>query len=195
MPSAIRLSLIFLLFTACAAWQPPPAEPVSTYLLEADPAAVPRLTSNNLTLVVAQPQAAPGFDSRLMAYVQRPHELAYFARSQWVDTPARMLAPLLVRGLEESGAFKAVLSAPSPVAGDLHLEVEIIRLQQEFISLPSRVRFTLRVQLVDPAARRLVKARLLEAIEIASSDDPYGGVIAANRAAARLLAELVEFCR
>jgi len=175
MPKAIRFALVFLLLTACAAWQSPPAAPIKTYLLEADSAAVSRLASNGLTLAVAPPRAAPGFDTPGMAYVQRPHALAYFAHSQWVDTPARMLAPLLVRALEQGGGFAAVLPGSGPVAGDLRLETEIIRLQQEFTAVPSRVSFTLRARLLDPAARRVLKTRLFEVSETAPSDDPYGG--------------------
>lgn len=186
--------LTLLLLAACASWQPPPAVPVNTYLLAADFEALPRRPAGELTLAVAPPRAAPGFDTPGMAYVQQPHALAYFAHSQWVDTPARMLAPLLVRALEQGGGFAAVLSGPGPVAGDLRLETEIIRLQQEFAASPSRVGLTLRARLLDPAARRVVKTRLFEISETAPSDDPYGGVIAANRATTRLLAELVEFC-
>ena len=42
-------------------------------------------------LVVAVPTAAPGFDGPRIVYVRRPHELEFFARSEWVDTGAFQL--------------------------------------------------------------------------------------------------------
>ena len=73
-------------------------------------------------LVVVAPRAAPGHDSPRMVYLRRPHELEVFAFHEWVDTPASMLAPLLVRALQASGAFGVVLMAPSAARGALQLE-------------------------------------------------------------------------
>lgn len=145
-------------------------------------------------LVVAPPTAAPGFDGPRMVYVKRPHTLESFSRSEWVDTPARMLAPLLVRALERSGAFASVSDARSAGAAGLRLETEIVRLQQEFTERPSRVRFTVRVQLSEVPSRRVLGVREIEAVEEAPSDDPYGGVVAANRAVRRALDEIAAYC-
>jgi cholesterol transport system auxiliary component len=146
------------------------------------------------TLIVNPPQAAAGFDSPHIMYVREAHKLEYFAHSEWVDTPARMLAPLLVAAIDNTAAFRAVVLAPSAAAGDLRLDTEIIRLQQEFGSPPSRVRFTLRAYLVDDKTRRVLAWREFEAAVPSASDDPYGGVVAANRAVQTVLEELAAFC-
>ena len=86
------------------------------------------------TLIINPPHAAAGFDSPRIIYVRETHKLEYFAHSEWVDTPARMLAPLIVAAVENSGAFRAVVLTPSAAAGDLRLDTEIIRLQHEFLS-------------------------------------------------------------
>lgn len=156
--------------------------------------APPRAAASAPTLVVDAPRAAAGFDTTHIVYVRRAHEIEYFAHSEWVDAPAQMLAPLLVRALEQSGAFRAVLRAPSAAAADLRLDTELIRLQQGFDSTPSRVRLTLRAVLTDVATRRVVAAREFDASVAAPSDDPYGGVAAANLAAKRVLADLAAFC-
>jgi cholesterol transport system auxiliary component len=145
--------------------------------------------------VVAPPTAAPGFDSPRIVYVKRPHELEFFTSSEWVDTPSRMLAPLLVRALERSGAFASVAETRSAAAAGLRLEAELVRLQQEFTERPSRVRLTVRIQLSEVPSRRALGAREIEAVEEAPSDDPYGGVVAANRAVQRVLDEIVAYCR
>ena len=153
------------------------------------------VTGPGPALVVAQPTAAPGFDGSRIAYVEMPHKLEFFSRSEWVDTPARMFAPLLVRALERSGAFASVAEARSAAVAKLRLETEIVRLQHEFTQRPSRVRLTVRIQLSDVPTRHALGSREIEAVEEAPSDNPYGGVVAANRAVRRVLDEIVAYCR
>lgn len=146
------------------------------------------------TLIVNPPHAAPGFDSHRIIYVREPHQLEYFARSEWIDTPARMIAPSIVAALENTGAFGAVVMTPSVAAGDLRLDVEILRLQHEFASAPSRVRFTLRAYLVDNETRQVLAWREFDETVAAEQDDPYGGVVAANRAVQNVMERLASFC-
>ena len=145
------------------------------------------------TLIINPPHAAAGFDSQRIIYVREPHQLDYFAHSEWVDPPARMLGPLLVAVIERTGAFRAVVLTPGAAAGELRLDTEIIRLQHEFQTVPSRVRFTLRATLVDDRTRRVLDVREFESTVAATSDDPYGGVVAANRAVQGALADLSLF--
>jgi len=145
-------------------------------------------------LVVAVPRAAPGHDSTRMVYLQQPRELRAFAHNEWVDTPAQMLAPLMVRALQDSGAFRVVLLAPSGATGALRLETELIRLQQDFGSQPSQVRLTLRAVLVDTATRQAVAWREFDESVAAPSDSPAGGVQAAHQATQRVLQALASFC-
>jgi len=99
-----------------------------------------------------------------------------------------------------------VVLTPSAAAGDLRLDSEIVRLQHEFggkpvgqpghqpgAGAPSRVRFTLRAYLVDNSTRRVLAWREFDATEPSPSEDPYGGVIAANRAVQKVLQQLAAF--
>mgnify|MGYP001370433122 FL=1 len=181
------------LLSACAALQPPPEMP-STYVLEARRATTAQQPKRDLVLAVSMPRARPGFDSAQMAYERRSHELEYFTKNRWADTPPRMLAPLLAEALDQSGGLRAGVQAPGAASADLRLDVEIVRLLQDFSTRPSRVRFTLRVQLVDVGTRRVLATREFDETENAPSDDAYGGVIAANRALERLLGQVVDFC-
>ncbi len=146
------------------------------------------------TLIVNPPHAASGFDSQRIIYVRATHQLEYFAHSEWVDTPARMLAPLIVTALQNRGAFRAVVLMPSAASGDLRLDTEILRLQQDFAGSPSRGRFTLRAYLEDSATRRILATREFDASVAAGSDDPQGGVVAANQAVWEVLQQLADFC-
>ncbi|BCB25800.1 hypothetical protein SKTS_06860 [Sulfurimicrobium lacus] len=191
----IIVGAIWAAIAGCSALPPVRQEQANTFALEARvdrSAAVPSRDAPNL--VVSLAHARPGFDSLRMVYVRTPHELEYFAKNQWVDTPARMLTPLLIQAAESSGAFGAVVAPSSGVAAQWRLESEIVRLQQEFMGVPSQVHLILRVQLIDVAARKVLAAREFDVTEKAPSEDPYGGVVASNRAVRRVLDEVKAFC-
>jgi cholesterol transport system auxiliary component len=156
-------------------------------------ATTPAVRDQTPTLIVNPTHAAAGFDSQRIIYLRQSHRLDYFAHSEWVDSPARMLGPLLVSAITDSGAFRAVVLTPSASAGELRLDTEIIRLQHEFQSSPSRVRFTLRATLIDDRTRRVLAWREFEALVASTSEDPYGGVLAANQAVQTVLQEVSRF--
>ena len=193
--------LALTISAGCGALFPKAAVQPSFYALDTVPA-VPRAAPGSVshlltaapTLIINPPSAASGFDSTHIIYARGSHTREYFSHSEWVDTPARMLAPLIVAAIENGGAFRAVVLAPSVAAGDLRLDTEIMRLEQDFVDQPSRVRFTLRAYIVDDATRRVIAWRQFDETVAAASEDPYGGVVAANRAVQIVLEELADFC-
>ena len=193
MRRAGALAIWAVLLAGCVGMQPPQVEAPAIYVLDARPAAKPARPQRDLMLVVSAPRARAGFDTAQMAFVREPHELEYFAKSRWADTPSRMLAPLLVQALEQTGGFRAVVQAPSAVPADLRLDTELIRLQQNFGTRPPQVEIALRAQLVDLRSRRVLATAEFEEVEPTTREDAYGGVIAANRALQRLLARLADF--
>jgi cholesterol transport system auxiliary component len=128
-----------------------------------------------------------------MAYLKRRYEVEYYATSQWADTPARLFAPLLVQALSRSGVWRAVIPLPGAVRGDYRLDSYGFAVRQEFLQQPSRVRVTARMQLVELRGSGVVGDRSFEVVEDAPSEDAYGGVLAANRAAAAMLAQVVSW--
>ncbi len=146
-------------------------------------------------LLVSQPQAEPGFETSRMVYVKRPYELEYYAVNQWADTPVQMFTPLMVQALNQSGTWRAVVPVPTSVHGDYRLDTYGFLIQQEFFQQPSRVKVMVRTQLVDMNASTILSSRVFEVAENATSDNPYGGVQAANRAVAGLLEQLGSWLR
>jgi cholesterol transport system auxiliary component len=174
---------------------PTPPQPPTLYALDdasADRTSTP-IAPYARTILVTPPRAAAGFDTRGIVYLRQAHAFEVYAYSQWVDTPAQMLAPQIVHALETTGAFRAVLLAPLAVNAELRLDTELVRLQQDFTVAPSRVRLTLRAVLVETATRRVVAWRKFDASVAAPSEDAYGGVRAANQAVTTLLAEMAAF--
>lgn len=192
------------LLTACSGTLlPKPAAPPARFTLDgASPAAARPLAaspapatplSSAPALVVAMPRAAPGYDSRRMVYLRRSQQLEAFAFHEWVDAPALMLAPLLVRALQDTGSFRVVLLAPSGAVGGWRLETDLIHLQQDFSSQPSQVRLSLRAVLLETATRQVIAWREFEVSEPATGEDPVAGVQAAHRATQNVLKALAAF--
>lgn len=197
---AIAMGLSALALSACSALSPTATPATAFYVLDGaqKPVVVtarvtPAATVATKTLLINPPHAAAGFDSTRIIYLREPHKLDYYALSQWVDPPARMLGPLLVAAIEKTGALRAVLLMPAAGAGELRLDTQIIRLQQEFQTRPSQVRLTLRATLVDDRTRQVLAWQEFDAVEAASSEDAYGGVLAANRAVQTVVDELALF--
>lgn len=192
-----RIPVLLLALFAAGCSLLPKSEPVTLhrYRLELPAAEAmahggegPRLllVSNALPAELATPR---------MLYQQRDHEVAYFARSRWVNEPARMLGDALVERLVATGAFGDVALPGSGVSPDLRVELELLGFQQDFRQRPSHFRVRLRVRLTDTRSGALLGVRLFESDAQAPSDDPYGGVQAANQAVSEVLPEVAGFIR
>src|SRR5574342_519776 len=184
-PAKIASLVVAALLIGCAIG---PAErtPPHTFVLNPEVSvkdlAVNPARDHTGILLVSPLKAIAGYDTPQMVYKRRQHEVSYFAANQWVDTPSQMLTPLLVQAMRSNGLWQAVVQVPSTVRGDYRLDCDDLVLEQQFFSNPSRVRLALRAQLTDLKAQKIIGSRDFEVFEPAPSDDPYGGVIAANRA-------------
>jgi cholesterol transport system auxiliary component len=194
MRGSLRVLACAASLAACTGLQPQPAEQQNIYLLEIPSAAELLHPKTDLVIEVEMPSARAGFDTSQMAYMRRTSEIEYFSRSRWADTPAHMLAPALAQAIEHSGAFRAVVRAPSAVNVDRRLYSDLIRLQQNFDVRPSRVEISVRVQLVGTAPPRGLASAQFDEVEEAPSDDAYGGVMAANRSLSRIVRRIADFC-
>ena len=184
---------VLLVLAGCALPQDS-SPPQQAYLLEVGAFTPPpaRRSSRKILLVTVSKEA-PGFDSNRIAYTREPPKLDYYRDSVWSDTPAKMLLPILVRAFESSGAFKAVVSPPSPALADVRVAVDVIRLQQEFMTRPSQVRLITRLKVVEMKSGHVLETRLFEAVAPAPSENAAGAARAANAVVQQVLNEMVPF--
>ncbi len=194
--SAIALTLFF---SGCTIFGHSANEQPSFYALDALQVEVAKVDAPALgasprpTLIVNPTHAAAGYDSRRIIYRRKPHQLEYYAHNEWIDTPARMLTPLIAAALEQSGAFQAVVLTPSLALGELRLDTEIVRLVHEYTGQSSRVRFTLRAYIVDSKHREVLGGREFDEVVDVQSAGPYGVVVASNQAVQTALGKLTIF--
>lgn len=192
----LPFSLIFfsiLLISGCSGLST--QNTIKHYVLHVDTQTLPissKKSQSKKVLQVAIPKAAAGFDSPALLYLKQDYELNEYSKSRWIDTPARMLLPLLVQSLEHSQQFAAVLSASNAqLGGELRLETEIIRLQQDFRHTPTQVELVARVHLLDMVKHEILLAKTLSIKKTAPTADAQGGVMATNMAVQALLTQLI----
>jgi len=188
-----RFLLILLIASSVAV----AAEPPKRYQLDVPwPVILPPNPTGRI-LLISMPKTAPGFDTSALVYYDNNYKITYDIENQWLDTPARMLLPLLVLFLQATGKFKAVLSvATSPFACDLRLDTEIVRLRQETLSDHSEVYLVFRAQLLELAVPRVVATKVFEIRQYAGDKgkgNAETGVWATNQAVAQLLNQLKHF--
>lgn len=194
----VRLAVFTLVvFFAACSLGPKENNPSRTYLLNPEiswkhPHAFGERQANSV-LLITQPKSQAGFDTARMAYLLRPYEVNYYAYNQWADTPARMLQRIMVENFDKAGLWSAVLQTPGAVPAHYRLDCDNLVLEQQFLSNPSRVRLALRVQIVETKEHSILGSRYFELFEAAPSDDPYGGVVAANQVSAKLITEMAEW--
>ena len=191
-------ALALLVMTAAGCLSPrTDSSEIHTYQLSLDgwPSEARPGKPDGPVLLVSPPQAEPGFETQRMVYVKRPYELEYYAVNQWADTPVRMFTPLMVQALNRNDVWHAVIPLPSSIRGDYRLDTHGFLLQQEFLQQPSRVRVMVRTQLVGLKESTILSTRTFEVVENAASENPYGGVQAANRAIAGLLDQIGSWLR
>jgi cholesterol transport system auxiliary component len=165
--------------------------PPTAFLLDQVPAAVPHAPRRAVTLRIDMPLARPVYDTRQMAYSVRAHQVAYYGRNEWAETPAQMLQPLLARTLQATGTFAGVRTEPSPEPAFM-LHAEVSELLQDYTQQPPRARVVLHVRLADAAGRTLAEREIAED-EAMQARNPHAGVLAANAAVARALADVAQF--
>jgi cholesterol transport system auxiliary component len=145
------------------------------------------------TLVVAPLVAAAGYDSPRLVYLRQPQTLEAYAFHEWADTPARLLAPLIVQALQQRGNFRAVLQGPSSGEAALRLETTLLRLHLDHTVQPSHLRLTLRAVLIDTTTRQPLAWREFDARVATPAAGPAAAVAAAGVATQRVLDELAAF--
>lgn len=193
----LATTLILPFVSSCSGLLPKQTLQTTFYSLQSsqlDVSPSSKLNNSKLpNLVISTPNAAVGFETSHMMYTRNLYQLEYFASNEWIGTPANMLHPLIVATINKKGSFNAVLKKNSLVKTELRLESEIVRLLQVFSSTPSYVQFTLRISIIDNATSKVIAQNEFDERVYAESDDPVGGVLAANKVVNLVLEKLSIF--
>jgi cholesterol transport system auxiliary component len=184
-----------MLLSGCSSFLAPvKSEPQNQYVLNRVPPVAKQPTTDPKTILVAHTQADSIYNSTQMSYTLQAYQIAYFANNRWAETPTRMLQALIVQTLQATQHFRAVVSPPFIGRPDYVLNTQLLELQQDFLQNPSVIHIKLRVQLIKVASNQVIVDKELFVTEATEKNTPYGGVIAANHAAEKLMAQLARLC-
>jgi cholesterol transport system auxiliary component len=150
-------------------------------------------TATNASILVANTVAQPGYDTSQMVYIDRLYQIKNFSRNSWIAPPQQLLTSLLAQNLRSSCYFRIVVISPFAGITQFRLESRLLKLQQEFLCCPSRVKLVMQVILIDNATNRAIADKTFIATCLAPKENPYGGVIAANRATQQILNQVTNF--
>ncbi|MCC5791651.1 MAG: membrane integrity-associated transporter subunit PqiC [Legionellaceae bacterium] len=145
------------------------------------------------TLLVSPPQAVAGYQGTQMLYVDQNYALASFAHNAWVDSPGNMMFPLMLQSLQQANYFRAVASSPYSEKTDYRLDTQILEWQQNFLKHPSVIQVSIKAVLSDISNSRVLGSEIFRQQVKCPQNNPYGGVIASNIAAAQLTAAITRF--
>jgi cholesterol transport system auxiliary component len=193
-----HIKLVFLSclisLTSCSILSPikPPGE--SVYEINKLPAPEKKYDARPISLLVIPPETKVTYDTTQMAYTSKPYQISYFSLNKWAERPAQMLFPLMVQSLQNTHHFHAVISAPYTGHTDYLLTTQILSLKQNVMYSPAKLELVVRAQLIKVASNRVVAVKQFNISYPIVPQTPYAGVIAANRATARLLDALDRFC-
>lgn len=177
----MRYIFVFLSIFILTACSPIVPEVNNKYKLDAFSHARLASKKTDITILVSQSQAMPGYQTEQMLYTDKPYQINSFVKNSWVSPPAGMLTPLIAQSLEYSNFFFAVASGPDADKTDYRLDTQIIEFKQNFLTKPSQIEFTVQTYLSHIDDNRLVASRTFVIRTPCLSNNPYAGVVAANK--------------
>lgn len=184
--------LFALMMVGCSAVKVTPA---TTYMINAMPQQVSAKHADENTIMVLRPETEVFYDTTQMAYSRCPFQRSYYAKNQWAETPSQMLLPLIVKTLQCTHHYRAVVVPPFVGNFEYTLNTQIIELVQDYTSSCHPVlRFKARAQLIGIIESEVIATRDFCIIIPMRCCTPYGGVIAANIATEVFLQQLARFC-
>lgn len=189
--------VIFLLSTliALSACSPIELTNVSTYTLSIpEMKEESRRAKTHSTLALAMPTASPGFETANMLYVMTPFQLQSFTRNRWVAPPAEMLVPIMLQVLRATDYYEAIVPPTLLVSSNYRLNLQIVKLQQEFLLPDSKLRLEIEALLLDDHSHRVISSKQFTTLVDVNGTTPYAGVLATNRAVADLTKRIASWC-
>ncbi len=146
--TAFLLLTVILLSMACAG-RSPAVGPTHYYTVDYPPPEI--VIDHRLphVLRVARFTATPPFNTQRIIYADKGLHRNAYASSQWIATPAEMLAHHLARDLQATQAFKAVVSPETPLPATHILNGWVEQFIEEEFVHPAQASLRLTITLID----------------------------------------------
>lgn len=149
------LLMLAILMAGCGA-----ARPVKYYVLDVNPAPANSASAQiPVTLLVGRLAASQLYRDDRLVYGSGPVQLGTYEYDRWAESPADMVQNMLVTMLRSSGQYRSVSKVTSNVRGEYVVRGHLYAMygvdQPELVA-----RFTLQLELYDPASRTTVWSQI-----------------------------------
>lgn len=179
----LMLGSLAVILSGCGLTTPVKMPQMMTYTLNTiQPAKQAMSTHAKATLLVTVPIATPPYDSNQMIYEPVSYDLRSYAAHQWAAPPAQMILPSVAQALRNIASFKAVVTMPYSGQTQYRLDAKLMTFNQNFLQPESRMHIVLQATLTNNMTNEVVSSKHFDIFVSAPGNNPYSGVIAANRA-------------
>jgi len=184
---------VLLLLGGCSLKEAPP---LNIYTLTTPKAVVvAKSPYHNRVLKVSFPLSIQEPLSYKMTYSYGMHERGYYQNSQWSNSIGKLIQGNLIKTLQRSRLYKAVLPFQSSVPEDMRLESVVYDLCHYIRGDDSYAVVSIEFALVDMRSGKLIKSRRFTYKEPTPSVDAAGYATAVNHAMERLSIDLPLWIR
>lgn len=161
--------------------------PKSTY--------APNLPRVDWQLVIEEPRASGGLDTKRIALRPTPTEIKYFAEARWTERAPRMVQSLLVESFENTGKIVAVGRLAVGLTSDYNLQAELREFQAEYFdgSKTPTVNVRINVKVVKQPDQVIIASRSFETKARAESANMRAIIDAFDRAFGKVVKEIVQW--
>ncbi len=189
----IHTGMVCLWLGGCALAGMGASEPPATFNLSAPDLSDAKFRRWPVQITVSQPTAMRALDTDRVLVMASGGRIAYFENAAWSDRLTSLVRARIVEAMQDSRAFRAVLTTEDRVDGEYTLAVEIRKFEVEVAEGRSEAVVTLFVKLVDNLGASVIATRQFNARSPASSDDPANGIVALQSDFDQVTKELVKW--
>jgi len=179
--------------TSCSIFSPVTTNPSTEYSFTQIPASHHSRYRSSRIVMVMTPDAEPYYKSTQIAYEMQPHQVSYFTQNTWAEPPARMLQPLLVKTLQNTNRYRAIVAPPVTGNYDYMLTTQILNLRVKYDTHPATFEVTLRAQIFNANSNKAIATKEITVDEPICNGPFYTRIVAANYAVSRALAQIANF--
>ena len=182
-----------LMMSGCSFLSPVKTGPDSGYVINTMPCNVHKSHWRSAVLLVLSPETNPVYNTKRIAFTIKPYQISYYSTSRWIEAPADMLTPLLMQTMQQTNRYKTVVSPPFTGAYNYALRTQIKTLLVDYTCGTPVLRLALQEQIIGANSGRVIASRSFSTAVPLRQKSPYGAVVAANRATAKLLGEIAAW--
>jgi cholesterol transport system auxiliary component len=168
------------------------AAPATFNLLPAQVASVPPSRLGGQVMVAA-PSAIRALDTERILVSSPGGRISYFSDAAWSDRLPRLVHSRLVEALQDSGAFRAVLTTQDRVDGDFAIATEIRAFQLDVDNGNTAATVKIFAKILDERRGKVLATREFSARVPAGKDDAAASVAALQDGFSRVAGELVRW--